>query len=83
MEEGDNRPLVREGRAKKDDREVSVVSRKYPYYAVAIVSASLKSETTLPVLHVLQTNEQDMTTDRGTMAKVFFDGKFLRRRENT
>ena len=74
---GDNRPLRSPKEdAKKDDREVSVVSRKYPYYAVAIVSASLKSETTLPVLHVLRTNEQDMTTDRGTMAKVFFDGKF-------
>jgi hypothetical protein len=63
--------------AKKDDPEVTVVKQsQYPYYAVVIVRPSLKSETNLPVLHVLRANEQDMTTDRGTTAKVFFRGKF-------
>ena len=77
-ESGDKKPLRSPKEdAKKDDREVTVVSQsQYPYYAVAIVSPSLKSDTDLPVLHVLRANEQDMTTDRGTTAKVFFDGKF-------
>ena len=77
-ESGDKKPLRSPKEdAKKDDREVTVVSKsQYPYYAVAIVSPSLKSDTNLPVLHVLRANEQDMTTDRGTTAKVFFDGKF-------
>ena len=77
-ESGDKKPLRSPKEdAKKDDREVTVVSQsQYPYYAVAIVSPSLKSDTNLPVLHVLRANEQDMTTDRGTTAKVFFDGKF-------
>ena len=77
-ESGDKKPLRSPKEdAKKDDRKVTVVSQsQYPYYAVAIVSPSLKSDTNLPVLHVLRANEQDMTTDRGTTAKVFFDGKF-------
>ena len=77
-ESGDKKPLRSPKEdAKKDDREVTVVYQsQYSYYAVAIVSPSLKSDTNLPVLHVLRANEQDMTTDRGTTAKVFFDGKF-------
>ena len=77
LEDSSSQAPLRSPKENGDSSSKSETSlSQYPYYAAIVVDPNLKKETALPILHVLRANENDMKTDKGTVAKVFFDGRF-------